>query len=251
MLEIPQEIYDAQKWGGEAVSTGAGSNSPFVNVIRVQLPPKYSRDWVLSLNAPFSSNGFLLENVGIPAPTTWPDTDPIFVKLVYGHGGGSAETVVMDYPSRGASYIVSGNYVEVSIKDGNLLPLTDGVKLQASLVPASTSRMRDYWGDPTYTMKGTDLAAGGFVRMAIPRRARYFTFKYQASGAVLAPAAIVSWFNNAAIISQVQYQTATSRNSPEWPYWPLPVPRGVNNLGFVNVLAAAMTGLRFEWGLSL
>lgn len=117
VADIPGRLYVQQQWAGQAFGREPISNS---NLVRINLPIQFARDWTIQLAAPsvpsgapvaFASTFATGDGTFVPA-----GTQPGSVKVTWGHHG-ATETVIMDWPQMGGSLTVHGAFVEVSVSD--------------------------------------------------------------------------------------------------------------------------------------
>lgn len=122
VADIPGPLYAQQQWSGNQFAVGGLPNVPLNrgNLIRINLPLKYARDWTIQLAAPSVPSG-----APVAFPSTITTAAGLFgapanivpgVQLTWGHHG-ATETVIMDWPQLGGSITVHGSFVEVSISD--------------------------------------------------------------------------------------------------------------------------------------
>jgi hypothetical protein len=256
---VPPDLYARQRWGGEHKNEITGTPAaagapPFTTLVRVELPERYARDWILTLGAPMLADGgdpqvnqLYEPRILTALPTTFPDTRSATVRVACGHGGAQAEIVDVDYPARGGMLRLRGNYVEVTMSDQFVLPAGVRARYTANLAPAEgRSNPSDSW-QPCRTMRLGDVGIGAAVIGTLPRRARTMTF----STTGLPTTVAIEFFSNATALALYLYQAAAGRNTPSFPEPFLPIPHGANAWRFTNQGAAILTACALRFNLDL
>jgi hypothetical protein len=133
--DIPTNIRNSQLWGGQAnVDVDGNADNP--NLIRVQLPAEYERDWTIHIPAPIFQTGAARIATGAGAGLT-PAAENVDVVITYGGALGVTQTIRIDYPVMGRTFGVRGSSVQVSTaRHARGAVLKDPCRIFAELVDA-------------------------------------------------------------------------------------------------------------------
>lgn len=248
MWSIPQDIYDRQRWGARVVAPTAGND--FENLIRVQLPPQLARAWSLQLHAPIGADGS--DSFGSPsaqaasalATAALPTTDGATVRVQYGHGA-RMETVYCDWPARGGSVVLPGNFVDVAVLDKN--SAANRAQYAATLVPADGMPAPSgiLW-QPRVTVAVPNTAANVEQFFTIPRRAIGYAYHW----ANTVYATVTSRFYVSGVLrANIIHSNTVSFAMFHRGFDPLPIPSGATAIGIQAATPPA--DLKLLWYLAL
>lgn len=237
---IPPGLVAMQQWAGGLTTITAAR--PGQNMVRISLPEDYARDWTIQLGAPGVPSGAAL---GVAS------TARAEVQLRWGHHG-AQETVVLDYPTRGASITVHGAAVEVAVFDPGLAgapTATYQVWVNEGSAPRSSP-------EPFQPMRTERTAVAipvlGLVNFIAPPRARAFYISILEPGN--AGALTLQLSDNVAVRARYNFGFGLSANNPSgWNLiqtaWPL-VP-DANVLTVTNNSGDPIESLAVHWLLDL
>lgn len=237
-INIPQNVRAQQLWGAQA-NIDINGNADTPNLVRVQLPAEYERDWTIHFPAPIFQTGAPLIATG-PGAGLCPAVENVDVVVTYGGALGISQTIVMDYPTRGKTIGVRGSAIQVSTRPhGRPAALKDPCRIYAELIDAEPPSLNrealPIWTGNAFVMP----VAPAIVILPIPERAVEIALPYTNAQGAAGPGFVFRLVANSAtldaVIAEVDRGTGTVPITPvaqsfvdqmEW----IPIPQWAQGL---------------------
>lgn len=241
---IPPGLVAMQQWAGGLIEVTP--TRPGRNMVRINLPEDYARDWTIQLGAAGVPSGAA---VGVAS------TQAAEVQLRWGHHG-AQETVVMDYPTRGGSFTVHGAYVEVAVFDPGTPPGTPTATYQVWVNEGASARSSPEAFQPVRSERFGTLAGVGAATFIAPPRARAFYLTFRPAPALAAAVSMfVAMTDNGAVLAE--YRMTYGFPSPNLPIAsdmvsaPWVLPPDCNVVAVAHVNPDPIDALTIHWLLDL
>lgn len=239
--DIPAGLRDMQQWSG-SLTNEVTATRPGKNMVRIQLPEEYARDWTVQIMANTPPN----VAVGIPS------TQAAELQVRWGHHG-SVETVLMDFPTRGGSFTVHGAYLEVAVFDPGTPAGTVTANYQVWVNEGSSARNSPPPFQPVFTSHLGTLAIGAIGVATAPARARAF-YITAVPGAAAATPFELRLTDNVAVRAFYEIEVLSGANAPRMSDMlqnPWVFPPQCNLAVIENLTGAVMDAVDVHWLLDL